>query len=141
MSITAVTLPFLARAASGRRLGSVAGFAVPADGVADAPQAAPVAASGLDGLLALQEAEGAVMADRAARQHADQLMAGLGRLQRALLGDGAGSAAALADLAALSRHAPRAADPRLAMLVRAVSVRAAVEIARRAPPPETAAMR
>ena len=100
--------------------------------VADAPAgsgastaAAPV---GLSGLLAMQEAEAGFVQDREARRHGQAVMAELAALQRELLG---GGGASLDRLAALGRHSPQAADPRLAAVLRAVQMRAQIELARR----------
>lgn len=88
---------------------------------------APVPA-GLPGLLAMQESESAVVQDREARQHGADLMAELAILQRALLG---GSETDLHRLSELARRSSSAADPRLAAVLRAVQVRAGIELARR----------
>ena len=92
--------------------------------------AAATAPAALDGLLALQEREGDWLRDRPARRHAEALLDELAALQRAVLA-GEDDPATLARLASLSRAAPAAADPRLRAVLRAASLRAAVELARR----------
>ena len=92
--------------------------------------AAPVA---LAGLLAVQEAEGNAARDREARRRGAMMLDELTRLQRALLGGqiDPDNLRALAALAAGPDGAgDGAADPMLAAAVRAVSVRARVELAR-----------
>ncbi len=123
------------------------GFAVPAAGrggaapgagggataaAADAGAAAgaaPVAA----GLLALQAmappGPSAAERDAAASHRAEALLEALGRLQRGLLG-GALDREALERLAALGTGED-GADPALRAVVRAIALRAAVELARR----------
>ena len=84
----------------------------------------------LDGLLLLQEVEGAPERDRRARKHGRAMLDALSRLQLGLL-DADGGADALANLSALAEHCPEAADPGLRDLLGAVSLRARVELARR----------
>ena len=100
--------------------------------VADAPASSgpPAAAApvGLSGLLAMQEAEAGFVQDREARRHGLAVMAELAALQRELLGGGGGG---LDRLAALAQRSPAAADPRLAGVLRAVQMRAQIELARR----------
>lgn len=84
--------------------------------------------------VALQEAAGQeVMApalrDRQARRHAEAVLAQLAALQCALLGDEPGTA--LARLSGLAETAPEAADPGLAAVLAAVTLRARIELARR----------
>ena len=109
--------------------GGAGGFRV-ADGPAAAGAPSAAAPAGLSGLLAMQEAEAGFVRDREARRHGDAVMAELAALQRELLG-GEGGGGALTRLATLARHAPGAADPRLGAILRAVLVRAQVELARR----------
>ena len=78
-------------------------------------------------LLALQEEESNDVADREARRHGHAMLAALADLQYSLLGGGRGGTA---QLAALARAAPSAADPRLAAIQKAIQVRVAVELAR-----------
>ena len=103
--------------------------------VAEQPSAAVRAPTGaaapaaLLGLLAVQESEGEAVRDRDARRRGKQMLDELTRLQRALLG-GRLDPENLRALAALAADPGIAADPLLAAAVRAVSVRARVELAR-----------
>ena len=123
-------LAALAAAAPRRRVrqGS-GGFDVPEGNDVPAPAAAAPAA-GLSGLLAMQEAAAAETGDLAAQHHAETVMQELGSLQLKLLrGQAAGAASRLASL---TRATPRALDPGLAGVLRAVRLRAEVEAARNA---------
>ncbi|HUZ65120.1 MAG TPA: flagellar assembly protein FliX [Acetobacteraceae bacterium] len=93
-----------------------------------ATAAAPPAA--LSGMLALQEVECAGSGDRAARRHGQAILRELAHLQHALLSGGT-DPAALARLADLASLLPEAADPGLAAAIRAVALRARIELARR----------
>lgn len=103
--------------------------------VAEQPAAAALAPTGaaapaaLFGLLAVQEAQGEAVRDRDARRRAKQMLDELTRLQRALLA-GRPDPETLRALAALAGDLSVAADPVLAAAVRAVAVRARVELAR-----------
>lgn len=127
-----------AGAARNRRAASSGWFQLP--DAADQPVAAaggPAASApvGLDTLLSMQEADADAVQDRAAKRHAGSMLAEMSALQRALLqGDGAVLSTTLDRLAGLARHAPASADPRLAAVVRAIALRAAVEAARRTAP-------
>lgn len=107
------------------------GFAVPAEGAA-APTAADAGAAigavGL-GLLSLQEREDPAARDGAARRRAESILQELHRLQRELLRDG-GDTTGLDRLAALAAG-EEGADPGLREAVRAIVLRARVELARR----------
>jgi hypothetical protein len=88
---------------------------------------------GLDSLLALQEAEADAVSDRATRRHAGAMLAELSAMQRALLqGDGAGLSVAVDCLSGLARQGRAALDPGLAAVMRAITLRAAIEAARHA---------
>ena len=117
-----------------------------------ADTAGPAAAgpAGLGGLLALQEAAGPDAAgpaagpdrvadraaDRAALAQGQAVMAELGRLQAEVLtGRPGGGAARLAACADAMASGPQAADPRLASVLGALRLRAAVEAARAGPRP------
>ncbi|MBV8704221.1 MAG: hypothetical protein JO118_10975 [Acetobacteraceae bacterium] len=100
----------------------------PARAAGGAP-AAGVAAVSLPGLLALHEAGVEAPGDRAARRRGRDILAALAALQRGLLGGDDGEA--LPALARLARDLPPAADPRLDAVLRAVALRARVELARR----------
>ncbi len=98
----------------------------PGGPAATAALAAPMA---LAGMLALQEAEGSAVGDRAARRHGQALLSRLTRLQRALLA-GPADPGLLDELARLVEAQPPAADPALAGVLRAIAVRVRVELAR-----------
>ncbi|MGH7071541.1 MAG: flagellar assembly protein FliX [Acetobacteraceae bacterium] len=126
------------RAASvgrGRRAQSGAtGFALPATaastgGAGTIGEATPVTLLGA--MLALQEVEANQARDRVARRHGEAILTALTALQVGLLG-GAVHGPELGHLARLAAELPEAADPVLGMLVRAVSLRAEIELARRA---------
>lgn len=102
-------------------------------GTAAAGVSATSAPGSLLGLLALQEDETGAERDRAARRHGDALLRELAALQRGLLGDEAEVMTALSRLAVLTEQAQEAADPGLAAIVRAVALRARIEVARRVP--------
>lgn len=103
----------------------VAGEARPAQGAAPA-----MAPAGLAGLLSLQEGETDAVRDRAARKHGTALLKELSTLQAGLL-SGADDPAALRRLVSLAGSAPDAADPGLRGVLRATSLRAQIELARR----------
>jgi hypothetical protein len=112
------------------------GFALPRPEESPAATADPAAVGhasglgGLDALLTLQEeAPDPDARDRAARRRANDLLQALASLQRALLADD--ESAAVGALEALLRDPPIAADPGLAELAAAVTLRARVELARR----------
>lgn len=113
--------------------GAAAGFSMTA---AIQPFAGPLAgpigeatATSLSGLLALQEADAPVLRDRRAQRRGQDLLAALAALQRALLAGG-DPADVLGRLASLAADLPSASDPRLATVLRAISLRARVELAR-----------
>lgn len=91
------------------------------------PTAAAPAA--LLGLLAVQEAEGAATRDRDAHKRGTLMLYELTRLQRALLA-GRLDPESLRALAALAGDPAVAADPAIAAVVRAIAMRARVELAR-----------
>ncbi len=109
-----------------------AGFALP-ETPAVAPEAGSVSAAApsalIGAMLALQEAEPNSSRNRAARRHGETMLGELRALQVGLLG-GAAEAGTLRRLARLAEALPEAADPKLAALVRAVALRARVELAR-----------
>lgn len=127
------------RAASvgrGRRAQSgAAGFTLP-------PTAAATGGAGtigeatsvtlLGAMLALQEVETNRARDRVACRHGEAILTALTALQVRLLGGGGLHGDELGHLARLAAELPEAADPVLGMLVRAVSLRAEIELARRA---------
>lgn len=105
-------------------------FTVPA-GTAEchAPSTSAVSAGLLGGLLTLQEAGTDAARDGEARRHGAELLDELADLQKALLG--AQDAEDLGRLARLVAGVPQAADPRLAGVIRAVALRARLELTRR----------
>ena len=134
MSIVAPFGPLAPAAARPRRLTGLGQFHVPDDAelpAASTGAAAAAAPAGLHTLLALQEADADAVQDRAAQRHAGSMLNEMAALQRALLrGDRAGLQTVTARLADVGRHIPAAADPRLAAVVRAIAMRAAIEAAR-----------
>lgn len=124
-----------ASVASGRRAQSgAAGFALPATaattgGAGTIGEATSVALLGA--MLALQEVEANRARDRVACRHGEAILTALRVLQVGLLG-GAVQGQELGRLASLAAELPEAADPVLGRLVRAVSLRAEIELARRA---------
>jgi hypothetical protein len=120
---------------------SGAAFRLPAEPAgASGTAAAALPARGLDALLALQETAASTgdpaTRDREARRHGRDLLEELAALQRALLSGAAGDAGdpALGRLGALLQSMPAATDPGLAAVLRAVSLRARLELARRGLP-------
>ncbi|MDN3567384.1 flagellar assembly protein FliX [Paeniroseomonas aquatica] len=96
---------------------------------AEVAAAAGVAAPGLS-LLALQESGSGAERDAAAQRRAEDLLEELAGLQSDLLAGGGGDPGRLARLAALEAG-EEGADPRLQEVVRAVALRARIELARR----------
>ncbi|WP_158639032.1 flagellar assembly protein FliX [Elioraea rosea] len=126
--------PIAPPARLGRATGAQGRFRVPADGLAGAASEAREAASAegvtiAASLIALQETIAGGERDREARQRAESMLDELAGLQRAMLG-GRISPERLAALAQLADEPGVAADPRLADVVAAVSLRAKVELAR-----------
>lgn len=119
---------------AGRAGGPQGRFRVPSDSAAAAASETRegAAAEGVTiaaSLVALQETMLAAERDREARASADRMLEELGHLQRAMLG-GRLAPERLEQLAALADRPGLAADPRLAEIVGAVSLRAKVELAR-----------
>lgn len=84
----------------------------------------------LGGMLGLQEQEDGAARDRGARRHGQALLRELAALQRSLLA-GPGDPEALQRLTALGRATPEFSDPGLSSVVKAIALRAAIELARR----------
>ncbi len=103
-------------------------FGVKAGGAGRSEAAVPSSAVSMVALLSMQEAESEAQQDREARQHGQAVVDELTELQLALLGAGDGDTGRLAQLV---ERPVVASDPMLAGLLRAVRVRAAVELARR----------
>lgn len=126
--------PIASPARSGRAAGAQGRFRVPTEGGAGAASetresAAADGVSIASSLIALQETIEAGERDREAKGRADAILDELSALQRGMLG-GFISPARLASLASLADQPGLAADPRLADLVAAVSLRARIELAR-----------
>ncbi len=107
------------------------GFSLASVAPSAAGAAAPAAAVALGSMLALQEAGGEPVRDRAARRHGHAMLQLLAALQRAMLGGGSGDDTELGRLAALSADIPAASDPGLRQAVAAIALRASIELARR----------
>jgi class II flagellar assembly regulator FliX len=117
--------PAGARPVRGNRVGG--GFNLPeahAEGMEAASGAATVS---MPSLLAMQEAESGALQDRDAKRHGSAMIDELAELQRALLGD---EGPRLERLAQLAGRPVAAADPRLAGVLRAIQLRAGIELAR-----------
>ena len=112
-----------ARAGEGRSFGVTAERAAQADAAVATPGVAVAS------LLALQESESGLQQDREARQHGEAVVDELIELQRALLGGEHGPD--LERLAVLVARPITASDPALAGVLRAVRLRAGIELARR----------
>lgn len=116
-------------AVGGSRPKSVGGFAVALD--------QPVAASGAmaagavhPSILALQEAAAETVGDREAKRHGQAMLKSLAALQHEWLRASGSPHAALQELSALVESVPEATSPPLAALLRAVALRARIELAR-----------
>jgi Class II flagellar assembly regulator len=108
------------------------GFRVGEQASAGSARGAPTEAAApaaLAGLLAVQEAEAEAARDRAARRRGKEMLDELSRLQRALL-TGRLDPDRLRGLAALAADPADAANPALGAALRAVAIRARVELAR-----------
>lgn len=122
----------VSRAATGttptRRGPGEVSFRVNADKAGSADAAVATTGVAMTSLLAMQEAESDAQQDREARRHGQAVIDELAELQRALLGE------ARPDLERLARLMDRpsaAADPGLASVMRAIRLRAGIELARR----------
>ena len=116
------------------RVRSGTAFQVPKSEDVQAEPLAALTGVSMPSLLAMQEAESGAVQDREARQHGEALLEALTALQRASLASvdsAAHGSGELNRLAGLVRSMPRATDPRLATVQRALLVRVAVEQARR----------
>lgn len=131
-----------APARGGRRTGSANGstFHVPPDrtaaegggeGVAEGMAAEGASAAMLDAMLSLQEMDPASERDRQGRRHGQAMLAALAGLQSALLSAAGDDEAAVSHLTGLLAQMPVAADPTLNGVLKAIRVRAMVELARR----------
>lgn len=120
------------RSSAGMKRPQMGGFAVPAESstTGHAKAATETEEIGLTSMLCLQEFGGDAAADREASRRGEDMLSGLAELQRALLG-GVDTVETMRRLAELAAAVPRAANPRLAALVSAISIRVRVELARR----------
>ena len=122
----------VSRAATGavpvRRGKAEPGFRVRAEPAGQTEAAVGTAGVALTSLLAMQEVESGAQQDREARRHGDAVLDELTELHLALLG---GDGPDLGRLAKLVERPVVAADPGLAGVLRAVRMRAGIELARR----------
>lgn len=107
-----------------------------------APDSATTASAGVEsvslvGLLAMQETGPESVRDQAARRHGQKILDALRDLQREALGATPANVSDVEDatqrLTSLATTPCPADDPRLADVLNAIAVRAAVELARRIP--------
>ncbi len=110
------------KAGEGRSFGVKAYRAAQSDATVATPGVAVAS------LLALQESESGLQQDREARQHGEAVMDELTELQRALLGEDGPD---LDRLTLLVARPVTVSDPALAGVLRAVRLRAGIELARR----------
>ncbi len=135
MVVTGVSRGVPSGPAAARRAGAERGFRIKGEGARQPGPAVGAPAVSLGPLLALQEVgsegqeEMEARQDRQARTQGEAMLDELGGMQLALLG---GAAPEAGRLAALAKRQAGAADPGLDAVLRAVRLRAAVEIARRA---------
>ena len=122
----------VSRAATGarpmRRQAGARAFPVDGERPGRVETAVEVAGVAMTSLLAVQEAEWGAKQDQQAQRHGEAMIGELAALQQALLAEGE------PNLEGLSRLAGRpvvAADPALAGLMRAIQLRAGIELARR----------
>jgi hypothetical protein len=93
-------------------------------------EAVATAGVAMPSLLLMQEAGSDALQDRDAKRHGAAVLDELRDLQLSLLGDGGPQ---LERLARLADRPIGAADPRLAGVLRAIQLRAGIELARRRP--------
>ena len=110
---------------------SGARFVIEQETAAEQPEAVarPASTGGVSSLLALQTAELEPVADREARRRGRDILAALRRLQADLL-FAADDPSALDRLAGLVEEVPVPRDHQLAGVLRAIALRAKIEIAR-----------
>lgn len=114
-----------ARTIRSGRAGSV--FQVPEGREESAEAAGGTTAVAMPSLLLMQEEQSAALQDRDAKRHGSAMIDELQELQRSLLGDGGPR---LDRLAQLADRPIGAADPHLAGVLRAIQLRAGIELAR-----------
>lgn len=114
----------------GRRIRGAAGqpsFGVAEAGTTEVETGCAASGVALPSLLAMQEAQSAALQDREARRHGQAVIQELAALQRGMLGE---SGPDLTRLAGLAERTIDAADPALAGILRAIQLRAGIELAR-----------
>jgi hypothetical protein len=107
------------------RVGS--GFQISEARAEETETASGTVAVALPSLLLMQEAGSAALQDRDAKRHGSAMIDELQDLQRSLLGEGGPR---LDRLAQLAGRPVTAADPNLAGVLRAIQLRAGIELAR-----------
>ena len=110
------------------RAGEGRSFGVKTEQAAQSDAAVATPGVAVASLLALQESESGLQQDREAKQHGEAIMDELTELQRALLGVHGPD---LDRLAVLAARPITVSDPALASVLRAVRLRAGIELARR----------
>lgn len=122
----------VSRAATGtitvRRGAQGSSFRVKADKTGSTETTVATTGVAMTSLLAMQEVESDAQQDREARRHGEAVIEQLAELQRALLWNAGPD---LDRLARLLDQPVAAADPGLAGLMRAIRLRAGIELARR----------
>lgn len=128
MVVVGVSRSSMTKVASARRGTESGPFAVKTEQAAHTDATVATGSVSATSLLALQESESGLHQDREARRHGEAVIDELTELQRALLGaDGPD----LDRLTALVARPISASDPALAGVLRAVRLRAGIELARR----------
>ncbi len=110
------------------RVGGGRSFGVKAEQATQVDAAVATPGVAVASLLALQESESGLQQDREAKQHGEAVVDELTELQRALLGEHGPD---LDRLALLVARPVTTSDPALAGVLRAVRLRAGIELARR----------
>lgn len=128
MIVAGVSRPSTGSVSSPRRGADGRPFAVKAERTGHTDATVATSSVSVTSLLALQEAESGLHQDREARQHGEAVIDELTELQRALLGEDGPD---LDRLTALVARPITASDPALAGLLRAVRLRAGIELTRR----------
>ncbi|GAC1341365.1 MAG: hypothetical protein NVSMB18_13320 [Acetobacteraceae bacterium] len=127
MFVSGVRQAVPARARGVRTGAAASAFHLPDGGAGTAESMVGATAVAMPSLLAMQEAESDALQDRDARRHGTAVIDELSGLQCSLLG---GDAPDLGKLASLAQRPVAAADPRLAGVLRAIQLRAQIELAR-----------
>jgi hypothetical protein len=111
-----------------RQRSTALGFGLKAQEMEEQGAPVPVGGVAITSLLAMQESESGLQQDREARSYGEAMVDELADLQLALLGE---TGPDLDRLEAVMRRKVSAADPGLAGVLRAIRLRAGVELARR----------